>query len=188
MCVYSCTAIHRACCRVKKKKKEHLCISHGCEIQHIIISVLKTLALIVLHQRRVSEELFTELQTASMEVYSNFLWRGKRVKFCIKEPHKSLAFFSRAHTEEKKKKRSSFAWTLRWGSSEGSPKRFRRVRAEAGGVGDRDRERERTARGGERVREWVIWRGRKAGDWWRGTKSGSPSSGLAASVKMTFWG
>lgn len=60
------------------------------------------------------------------------------------------------------------------------------MRAGAGGVGES--EREKRARGGEQVREWVRCRGRKMRDWWLGTKSGSPSSGVAASVKMTFWG
>ena len=68
------------CPRVKKKKKKKttsVCVVRLWNPTHNHICFLKTPALIVLHQRRASKGLLAQLQTASMEVYSNFLWREK---------------------------------------------------------------------------------------------------------------
>lgn len=147
---------------------------------HNNISVLKTLSLIVLRRRWVSKEISGELRQLPWKCTLSA--KGEDVKFCIKEPQKSLPPFP----WPQKKGGCSFAWTLRWASSEGSPKRFQRARD--GGAGGRGRGEPEESQRWSTSKRVVGWRGRKARDWWLGTKSGPPSSRVAASVKMTFWG
>ena len=74
----------------------------------------------------------------------------------------------------------------------GSPERFQRARAEAGGVRERERESERKRDEPEVENEYesgLDGEGRKKQETGGVEQNlALPSSGVAASVKMTFWG